>query len=74
MVMMGTSIRQMWINVQFNRSFKNTVKRSPGSATMKGRSPLLAWKGRAVIILNIRTPKTFVVFTLKFEQDGFTGE
>ena len=25
-------------------------------------------------ILNIRTPKTFAVITLKFEQDGFTKE
>ena len=27
-----------------------------------------------VKILNIRTPKTFAVITLKFEQDGFTEE
>ena len=27
-----------------------------------------------VKILNIRTPQTFAVITLKFEQDGFTKE
>ena len=27
-----------------------------------------------VKILNIRTPQTFAVITLKFEQDGFTEE
>ena len=33
---------------------------------------LLSYDLNTVKILNIRTPKTFAVITLKFEKDGFT--
>ena len=35
------------------------------------------WSARVNVTVkfqNIRTPKTFAVITLKFEQDGFTEE